>query len=320
MDFFKPSLDEEEIKYLAFKRSSDQVKENLKKGIYPSFDGIYYYMETALLKNIHILFDAERIVKTIIWKLGPALDSLPKNDYTGFLIKSDMNYKEMTFYHYLVNLLVNGVEAGNPFIKQLVVTIYRTYFPKQYRQYKRFSKANIDFLNSFIKDDEDDDDEFASQLSLFVARAEDKEFEEEVWIFISDVDRDAKKKLEEEEKEKKLSISEETKNLLIAINLPGTPEAKAFDGVLDYLRKQLKADKYTVRFLDHVTKTSFYMDRTKEAMERTLRVAKKEGVSELKDIMRIFLYELLLEKISIDEFVWNNTVGYFCGETEFETD
>jgi len=55
-------------------------------------------------------------------------------------------------------------------------------------------------------------------------------------------------------------------------------------------------------------------------MERALRAAKREGTTDLKDIMRIFLYGLLLEKSALEEEMWKNTIGYFCGEKEFEPD
>ena len=74
MDIFNSLPTEEDLQQQAFNYNSNLVIENLKKGIYPSFDGIYYYLEAALLQNPHILIDAERIVRTIIWELGPALD------------------------------------------------------------------------------------------------------------------------------------------------------------------------------------------------------------------------------------------------------
>jgi len=165
-----------------------------------------------------------------------------------------------------------------------------------------------------------EEDDFTGQFALFIARAENKEFEDIVWPFIAEVDRDTKEKLEEEEKEKKLPISDEAKNLLVDIYIPGTTAAKAFDSTLDFLRNHLKADKYTVRSLNQTTRTPFYMDRTKEAMERALRAAKREGTTDLKDIMRIFLYGLLLEKSALEEEMWKNTIGYFCEEKEFEPD
>ena len=80
MDILKNLPTEEDLHKQVFSYHSDRVMENIKRGIYPSFDGIYYYVEPALLKNPHILIDAERIVKTIIWELGSALDDLPNKD------------------------------------------------------------------------------------------------------------------------------------------------------------------------------------------------------------------------------------------------
>ena len=325
---------------LSYSLTMEKVREDIQKGIYPSFDRIYKYICSACMANAHLIMDSERIVRTIVWEVGTELRDFPQVEYAENI--NDITFiREFSFFRCLVNLLVNGVECGNEFVKRLVVSLYKSYFSNEYRQYKLFSKVSIDFMLSFVdlktqdnrsflrllksESDIDDDDDFSDDygddgalqllLAMFVAKADGKEFDDCIYALIDRLNLKAQEK--NEKRRKKIILSEKTRKLFLELSIPGTDANRDLNKILDRLLDVL--DPLDWKFLDErvqkVYREPWSKDETEELLEKTIRMLRKKGNSEPDEhqIIEQFLYVLMLKGFIQDAQKWNSDIEYLCG-------
>ena len=265
----------EEADYAFF---SDIMK-NVENGIYPSMDGVYCFLEMAFLHNPHILMDAERILRTVVWELGPDLEKLPHDIYTGFFLEEPFEVKENILFQQLLNILINGLIDGNSFIKHLIVVLYKTYFPKEYKQYKRFARVTWDFIDSFVMDSEQEEHPDSASLAIFVAAAEDKPFDAVAYVFIGELERRIRERREEKKEKKSRRILEEATQIMDDITEDGTEASEEFERIWNLLAAYMpgKTERYTLHFLrEYIWQEFLWKKDPEEMISDAIRTLKKK--------------------------------------------
>ena len=312
----------------------DETMSKAEEGIFPSPYGLYRMTARLLEKNSELCMDSEKILKTIIWELGPQLDSFPHTEYispdqTLMLLHEKINQIN------LINLLINGLEAGNEFIKHLIVMLYRTYYPKLYKQYKRFSEADWNFVNSFLSRPDIDIDPQAEEeaahelmLALLVALADDKKLLPEAYGYFTFAEYLDLHQTEEENEKKKQIRNKKYIDTIESMLKWLYDEESILSKELDHFLNltDIMDDDGTSLLIRQYVDQLMYMPEYRQLfislLYRTIEAASlefpgKERPSQ-KRLAGAFIINIFLLNSRFENSKLNHELGYICGLNSYE--
>lgn len=312
----------------------DDTMSKAEEGIFPSPFGLYRMTARLLEKNSELCMDSEKILKTIIWELGPQLESFPHTEYIS-LDQTLMHLHEKINQINLINLMINGLEAGNAFIKHLIVMLYRTYYPKLYKQYKRFSEADWNFVTSFLSRPEIDIDPQAEEegahelfVALLVALADDKKLSPEAYAYFTFAEYlDLHKTEEEKERSKHFKNQQSIDTIESMVNWLYDEESilsKELDHFLNLM--DIMDDDGTSMLIRQYVDQLMYMPEYRQLfislLYRTVEAVSEEFPGKerpsQKRLAGAFIINIFLLNSKLENSKLNHELGYMSGLNNYE--